>query len=134
MTLTNTLNYFKNKQMKIEIEVKDNEIFVNSEKIDYIGRALIRVKHIIEKEVSTDKLDAIANKLCGGIDELKKRRAIYKQVFCYLCRKENIQLNYVGECVDYESSTVCTAAKKIKGYIDINDKQTLEILKEYELS
>ena len=120
--------------MKIEIEVKDGEIFVNSDKIDYIGRALIRVKHLIEKEVSTDKLDAIANKLCGGIEELKKRIAIYKQVFCYLCRKENIQLNYVGECVDYESSTVCTAAKKIKGYIDINDKQTLKILEEYELS
>ena len=120
--------------MKIEIEVNNGEIFVNSEKIDYIGRALIRVKHIIEKEVITDKLDAIANKLCGGIDELKKRRAIYKQVFCYLARKQGIQLEYIGNCVGYAISTVCIAAKKIKGYIDINNKKTLEILKEYELS
>ena len=120
--------------MKIEIEVKNGEIFVNSDKIYYIGRALIRVKHLIEKEVSVDKLDAIANKLCGGIEELKKRRAIYKQVFCYLCRKENIQLNYIGEYMDYAGTTVCTAAKKIQGYIDVNDKQTLKILEEYELS
>lgn len=121
-----------NKQMKIEIEVKNGEIFVNSDKIDYIGRALIRVKHIIEKEVSTDKLDIIANKLCGGIDELKKRNAIYKQVFCYLCRKENIQLNYIGEYIDYAGTTVCIAAKKIQGYIDVKDKLTLKILEEYE--
>ena len=120
--------------MKIEIEVKDNEIFVNSEKFMYIGRALNKVESLIKNETTVLKVEEIANKLCGGIEELKKRRAIYKQVFCYLCRKENIQLNYVGECVDYESSTVCTAAKKIKGYIDINDKQTLKILEEYELS
>ena len=132
--MINILNYFKNKQMKIEIEVKDNEIFVNSEKFAYIGRALNKVESLIKNETTVLKVEEIANKLCGGIEELKKRRAIYRQVFCYLCRKENIQLNYVGECVDYESSTVCTAAKKIKGYIDINDKQTLKILEEYELS
>ena len=120
--------------MKIEIEVKNGEIFVNSDKIDYVGRALIKVKHLIEKESSTDKLDVIANKLCGGIEELKKRKAIYKQVFCYLCRKENIQLNYIGECIDYAGTTVCIAAKKVQGYIDVKDKLTLEILEEYELS
>ena len=120
--------------MKIEIEVKNSEIFVNSDKIDYIGRALIRIENLIKKEVSTDKLDKIANKLCGGIEELGKRRSIYKQVFCYLCRKEKIQLNYIGEYMNYAGTTVCTAAKKIQGYIDVKDKQTIKILEEYELS
>ena len=132
MTLTNTLNYFKNKQMKIEIEVKDNEIFVNSEKFDYIGRALNKVESLIKNETTVLKLDEIAKKLCVGFEELKKRKAIYKQVFCYLARKQGIQLEYIGNCVGYATCTVCIAAKKIKGYIDINDKQTLKILEEYE--
>ena len=120
--------------MKIEIEVKNGEIFINSDKIDYIGRALTKIESIMKQELCTLKLNEIANKLCKGIDELKKRKAIYKQVFCYLCRKENIQLAYIGNCVGYNYSTVCIAAKKIQGYIDVKDKQTLEILEEYELS
>ena len=120
--------------MKIEIEVKDNEIFVNSEKFMYIGRALNKVESLIKNETTVLKVEEIANKLCGGIEELKKRRAIYRQVFCYLCRKENIKFNYIGEYIDSSGSTVFTAVKKIKGSIDVKDKQTLEILKEYELS
>ena len=120
--------------MKIEIEIKNGEIFVNSEKIDYIGRSLIKVESIMKQELCFSKLNEIANKLCGGLSELKKRKAIYKQIFCYLCRKENIQLAYIGECVGYNYSTVCIAAKKVAGYIEVKDKQTLEILEEYELS
>ena len=42
--------------MKIEIEIKNGEIFVNSEKIDYIGRALIKVESIMKQEYAFQNL------------------------------------------------------------------------------
>ena len=120
--------------MKIEIEVKDNKIFVDNDEVEYIGRALTRVDSLLKKELSHDKLESIANKLCGSVDSLKNGKTLYKQIFCYICRKENIQLQHIGNLLNYSYSTVCCASKKVSGYIDVKDKQVLRILNEYELN
>ena len=52
--------------MKIEIEVKNGEIFVNSDKIDYIGRALIRVKQ--SKDFSKARATVIYRELLKSIE------------------------------------------------------------------
>lgn len=117
--------------MNIEILKTKDGYTLNGEYFKNSRGVTMRIEKMINESNKENVLNVIANKLCGNVDNLKNMKTLYRQIFCYLARKENITLECISKSVGYKPPFICNSIKKIGNYIEVKDKETLSILENY---